>query len=423
MIIERDVSQLTVGSYIVDIVKQKGKVKIKTSGWIRDFHQIEALIEQGVQRVSIDTTKHLDSLDVDSVERTPVTDDSEASREQLVKEKTATQSSKSQSKPRNKVNINKQSFAERLTDAKGVFDEAKSIQEGVLRDIQSGREIDIEAASLVVDKSLEIIFQNPDALACVLSIRTKDAYLLEHSVSVSILMAIFCHYMGFDKTLVKSLSLGAFLHDVGKIRIPDKILHKPGKLTQEEFEVIKMHAVYSKEVVDSVDGLPEVSKQIVANHHEKLNGKGYPQGLREDSLTVYDRMISICDIFDALSADRVYKSGFPQLKAFAILRELAQAGDLDVSLVDNFIHCMGVYPVGSLVQLRSNRLAMVEKRNEEVPTKPVVKCFFNLTQNAFTEIRSIDLAQQPNEKIEKAVRANDFDLDIGKISEFLMMQG
>lgn len=133
-------------------------------------------------------------------------------------------------------------------------------------------------------------------------------------------------------------------------------------------------------------------------------------------------MIAICDIFDALTADRVYKEGFPHVKAFAILRELAQQNHLDIKLVDSFIKCAGVFPVGSLVELKSKKVAIVEQRNINDPTKPKVKSFYSAKTNHYINTQEIDL-QKSSDEIVKGVRAKDFDLDMNKIVEMLLMQG
>ncbi|MCW8878069.1 MAG: HD-GYP domain-containing protein [Kangiellaceae bacterium] len=420
MIIEKDISQVAVGSYVVDIVKQTGHFKIKNPGWVRDFHAIEYLIHQGVQRVKVDTSKKLSQreLSAETIENLAQSQ----IKEEKPQKKPSEHNAANKRTATTKRLLNTKQFSERLTLAKEVYDEAKNVQANVLKSIKQNQPVDTKPVKEFVDQSIDIIFENSDALACVLNIRIKDEYLLEHSVSVSILMTIFAGYLGFERNLTQQLAIGAFLHDVGKVKVPDKILNKPGKLTESEFEEIKKHAVFSKEIVNETKELSAITKQVVANHHEKLNGKGYPLGLKEADLTTYDRMISICDIFDALTADRVYKAGIPHIRAFAILRELAQENHLDKSLVDQFIKCLGVYPVGSLVKLSTERLAIVEAKNLEQPTKPHVKSFFSLTQNTFTETRIIDLSHSAEEQIEKGVCADEFDLDMQTISEYLMLE-
>ncbi len=415
MIIEKDITELVAGSYVVDIVEPKDKYKINHPGFVKDSRSIEYLIQQGVLRVRIDTSKSLENEARVELSTEPAVDDA-AHRSTAAAPSEPVMQKWDESE-------DDAGFTERLVESKELFDEAKGVQEKVLSEIMEGKPVDPEPVAEFTSQSIDTIFDNPDALACVINIRNKDQYLLEHSVSVSVLISIFGRYLELDKDLVQELAIGAFLHDVGKVMIPDHVLNKPGKLTDAEFEVMKMHAVHSRKIVYKTDGLSELTRQIVSNHHEKLDGKGYPLGKSAEELDRYDRMITICDIYDALCAHRVYKQGIAQIKAFAILRELAEMNHLDKTLVGQFIKCMGVYPVGSLVKLTSDRLAIVDGRNTETPTKPKVKAFFSLRQNAFVPTTEIDLSKSDEEEIEKGVRAEDFDLDMNKITEFIMMQG
>ena len=287
----------------------------------------------------------------------------------------------------------------------------------------SGNLVDLSPVAELTDQMIELIFDNSDALACIINIRKKDDYLLEHSISVSILISILANYAGFEKSLVSQLAIGAFLHDVGKIMIPDQILNKTAGLSVNEFEIMKTHVSHSASIINQVQGISNISQQVVANHHEKLNGTGYPAQLAGDELDLYSRMITVCDIYDALTAQRAYKKGIAQITAFAILSEMAEKGELDKSIVNQLIKSLGVFPVGSLVRLSSNKLALVEKSNQSIPTRPVVKSFFSINQNVFVKARDIDLSHELDIYIEQAVKADDFDLDMEKITEFLLMEG
>jgi HD-GYP domain-containing protein (c-di-GMP phosphodiesterase class II) len=275
----------------------------------------------------------------------------------------------------------------------------------------------------ITSESTDIIFNNPNALACVLNIRNKDEYLLEHSVSVSILMTMFSLFLKIDKEMVNHLAIGAFLHDVGKIMVPDEILNKPGKLTDDEFVVMKSHASHSIDIMKKTPGISLTSLEVASQHHEKLNGKGYPHGLDAEKISLFGRMISICDIFDALTSHRCYKQGYSQVKAFSILRMLADNDELDKGLVDSFIKCMGVYPVGAVVQLESNRLAIVESHNQIDPIRPKVRPFYCLEPKHFEHADDVDLLTVADEQIVKCVRADDFDLDMQQIIDFLAQEG
>lgn len=409
MLIEKDVARLSVGNYVESIARQSGSYKLKHKGRISSLHLIEILIDKGVERVIVDTSKHLDSeKPIDTARNI-----SKELKHNLLVEEPIASGNKSGDK----------NFAESITNAKAIFDESKQIQKKLFDDVICGRQIELEPIIEITRHTTETIFENPDALACIINIRIKDEYLLEHSTAVSILMSIFCRYMDVDIETTKELSIGAFLHDVGKIKVPDKILNKPGKLTSSEFEVMKTHVLHSVNIINKIPNISKLSLEVAALHHEKLDSSGYPLGLAGDKISKFGRMITICDIFDALTANRVYRDGMAQVRAFAILRNMAEQEMLDSDLVIRFIKCMGVYPVGSLVKLESNQLAVVETRNPDDPIRPKVKAFYSVSQNHFVEAKDIDLSNEDQENIEKGVRADDFDLDMNKILEFLILAG
>ena len=387
MLIEKELSELSVGHYVVKIVNQEGNFTLTAAGHIKSQAVIHHLHDKKVYRVLIDDSKTI----------TPET--------------STTNTPKTAS-----VNLVK------LKEAKEIFNQSKSIQKKLFNDALSGSSLELSPVIEVTNKSIDAIFTSPDSLACMLNIRQKDEYLLEHSVAVSVYITLFARYLGFERDVIEQLSIGAFLHDIGKIKIPDKILNKPGKLTDAEFTIMKTHANHSIDIIKQTPGISELSLEVAALHHEKLNGSGYPFQVEAENISQHGRMISICDIFDALTANRVYKEGFPHSKAFAILRELAKQGQLDSELVDHFIKCIGVFPIGSLVQLKSNKLALVKVRNDKNPTQPQVHSFFSVEDNHFLNKQEIDLSAC-EDSIVKGVRAEEFDLDMQQIIEMLLMEG
>lgn len=389
MISEKALKHVAIGEYIVDIVKQQGSYVLSSPGYIKNAKVITHLQSKGVESVLIDTSKSL-----------------------VVQDKIVIPPANSQAQPLI-LEINK---------AKKIFNESKALQKKIFDDALSGRDIDLSPVVEITDQAIDTIFKNPDALACIINIRQKDEYLLEHSVSVSILISIFARYLNIDKQIVRQLAVGAFLHDVGKIMIPDSVLNKPGKLTDKEFTVMKTHVNHSIKIIEQTKGISEISLEVAALHHEKLDGTGYPYQISENKITQYGRMVAICDIFDALTADRVYKDGYSHIKSFSILRKLAEQQHLDKRLVDIFIKCLGVYPVGSLVELGSKKLAIVEGRNYDDPIRPKVRSFYSVDDHRYVMTQDIDLSKT-EDFIVKGVRADEFDLDMNKIVEFLLMQG
>ena len=389
MMIKVAISDLKKGHFVVDIVEQHGTYNLTRAGHIKNNDIINALKAKGVKSVLIDSTKTIDdALSVNLPEK------HEKSGPVILE----------------------------VTKAKKLFDESKKLQQQILTDVRQGRTINIGPVIEATKNTITSIFKNPDALICVISIRKKDEYLLEHSVSVSDFMTIFARFLKIEKKIIQQLAIGAFLHAIAKNRVPDRILHKAGKLTQQEYKIIQKHVNHSIDIIKATPHISPISLEVADQHHERSDGSGYPMQLKQGDISNYGAMIAICDVFDALTADRCYKESYSHIKAFSILRKLAQQGKLVPRLVDLFIKCLGVYPVGTLVELNSHHLAIVEKSNQEDPVNPKVRCFYNIVKQRYIMTRNIDLAKD-NDFIIRGVKANEYKLDMNKIIEFLLLEG
>lgn len=389
MLIEIDISELKVGHFVVKIISQEGNCSLVASAHIKNEAVIKNLQNRKVYRVLIDDSKTLNQ------ETTPPS-----------------------LAPQTPITVN----AKSLKKAKAIFNESKIIQRQLFESALSGSQLDLSPVIEITNKSIDAVFNSPDSLACMLNIRKKDEYLLEHSVAVSVYITLFARHLDLERSIIDQLSIGAFLHDIGKIKVPNEILNKPGKLTEEEFTIMKTHANHSIDIIKATPGISPLSLEVAALHHEKIDGTGYPFQVAGDDINQFGRMIAICDIFDALTATRVYKKGFTHNKAATILRELAKDGQLDPQLVDQFIKCVGVFPIGSLVQLKSNKLAIVKARNDHNPTMPQVDSFYSVAEKHFVDKEEIDLSHC-SDTIVRTVRAEEYDLDMKEILEMLLMEG
>ncbi|TXH65906.1 MAG: HD-GYP domain-containing protein [Tolumonas sp.] len=302
---------------------------------------------------------------------------------------------------------------EQRQHTKKLYAEAKLLQTKLLDSLKNGETVDIAPLEEMADELVDSIFKNPDAMIYLSRIREKDTYLMKHSLNVGMLLANFGRYLGLSRLVIKELLVGGLLHDTGKIMIPDEILHKPGKLTFDEFEIMKRHVKYGIQFLDKSEGISEVMRTVAANHHERLDGLGYPNGLKGDELCLISRVSTIVDVYDALTADRCYKKGMPSTTAFRILLEGAGT-QFDPILVKKFIKCMGVYPVGTLVKLKSNKLALVIERNEESPLKPVVKIIYSVASTCYLNVETIDLSNVTTEEIECAVDHNEYGINVAQ---------
>lgn len=303
------------------------------------------------------------------------------------------------------------SFEDEVEKATQIYNQAKSIQKRLLKNVSQGLPVSVGPIKKVSDNFVSSLQRNPNALMCMTHLRDKDDYLLEHSLNVGILLASFGRFLNLEESLVSELALAGMLHDIGKVNIPDKILMKPGKLTDPEMVIMKGHVNEGVKALHEVENVSDIVMKVVSQHHERLDGKGYPNGLPDEKISRFGRMVSIVDAYDAMTADRCYKRGMPANHALKIL--LKNAGThFDKVLVSQFVKTVGIHPVGSLVKTESNKLGLVMAVHEEKPLSPRIKLFFSLKQNAFIPPKEIDFAKSSQgEKIEAPMRAEDVKID------------
>ncbi|MGI2258535.1 HD-GYP domain-containing protein [Shewanella sp. GXUN23E] len=376
-LIKVPLSKLQVGMFVAKI-DDVGSLKIVTAGLLTSSDAISMLARKGVQYVWVDPD-----------------------RSQSVEEDEPDAAEVSAAKPGNRDL--------RQQKAKKLLGEAKHLIRKVLGEVFHGKEVDAKPFGELADRMIESVMADADAFKCVSALRHKDAYLLEHSVNVSFLLVTFGRYLNLDKAMLKDLSIGGILHDVGKTRVDNDILNKPGKLTAEEFEEMKRHQEHAITLLDNLPGLSQVSKDVSFMHHEKLDGKGYPRGLKGEQIPLHGRMACICDIYDALTASRCYKEAMSPAAACKILLSLTPF-HLDQQLVYQFIRCIGVYPVGSMVELSDGRLGIVWDLEGRDAMHPVVKCFYSLKHKKFVDVKYVDL-NRCDINIAKAVSPCSLDID------------
>ncbi|MBL0520046.1 HD-GYP domain-containing protein [Aeromonas enteropelogenes] len=384
------VNKLKPGMYVIAIASQTGGMEIAQMGLVSNQAQIDHLIQLGVLTVRIDLARSkLGSADSDAL-AVPDPGTSTTHGERHLRG----------------------SGEGRELKIRRLYQEARELQGKFIRHLKAGEPIDITPLAEVAEEMVDTMFTHGDAMLCLARIRAKDAYLMEHSMNVAILLANFGRYLGLERSVLKELTLGGLLHDVGKIMTPDEVLHKPGKLTDEEFAIMRQHVVHSYGILKNTKGITATMLEVAANHHERLDGSGYPRKLKGDQLSLHTRMSCIVDVYDAITADRVYKTGMQPTQAFRILLKGINQ-HFDAELVTKFIKCMGVYPVGTLVMLSNQRLAIVMQRNEQQPLKPVVKVIYHATQRHYLEVQWLDLAKSNvQESIESTVDPKEYGINL-----------
>ena len=261
----------------------------------------------------------------------------------------------------------------------------------VLSDVQLGRPIDTKACQALVKRNLESMLRNESAMLWLARLKSQDLYTSLHCLSVSILAMGFGTHLGLPDEKIELLGLAGLLHDVGKMKIDPAILNKPGKLTQEEFEHIKLHPSFGYEALCSQDDIPAAAVQAAHGHHERLDGRGYPQGLDGYQIPFITRVVTIVDAFDAITSHRAYDDARPIQTAYDVLRSGADK-QFDGALVQEFIRWLGVFPVGTLVELHTGEVALVLEKHPQLHLRPKVVVLRDANK-APCEPRYLDLSQ------------------------------
>ncbi|MBU1042303.1 MAG: HD-GYP domain-containing protein [Proteobacteria bacterium] len=263
-------------------------------------------------------------------------------------------------------------MGEELHIAKRLYADALVHVKSFVDDVRKGTDIDYRKATPLVQNFIESVFRNEAAAVTLFKLRGFDEYTYTHSINVSILAVILGKHLGLDKTALLKLGLAGMYHDVGKAKIPESILNKPGKLTKDEFQIMKSHPLEGYRIMQGQKDLdPEILRAVV-EHHERHDGSGYPRALKSEDIGRFSRIIAVVDVYDALTSRRVYKDAMAPAKALGMMYQLRDK-DFPHNAIENFIRCIGVFPVGSFVRLSGGEFGIVASANPTRPTKPEVK--------------------------------------------------
>lgn len=222
----------------------------------------------------------------------------------------------------------------------------------------------------ITDDLLKAIDKN-DAIAVDIStLKVCDEYTFKHSVDVATMSMVVAKKLGMSREDIYNAGVAGLLHDIGKSKIPNEILNKPTRLTDEEFEIMKKHPLYGYEILKKNEGIPESIRLAVLQHHEKTNGKGYPMGVDSFKICPYAKILTVADIYDALVTERPYKMGFSPRDAVEMI--MAMTTEIDMYALRGFLNSVILYSVGSIVTLSNGEKAKVVENIEEAILRPTV---------------------------------------------------
>jgi putative nucleotidyltransferase with HDIG domain len=275
---------------------------------------------------------------------------------------------------------------------RATHEQATVLIHSLMEDVHLGRSVDTQGAKKIVAGMAASVLRNPDALVCFTHLKKRDDYTALHCLRVSILALVFGRHLGLNEDELNLLGIGGLLHDIGKMRVPDGILNKPGKLTEREFEIMKSHVPLGVEILQRTKSVAAKSIEVTRQHHERHSGVGYMSQLKGEQITQFGMIAAIVDVYDAITSDRIYQEGISALDALKKMYEW-RGRDFHPHLVEQFIQCIGIFPIGSVVVLNTDEIGVVRTLNRDQRLRPQVVLVLKPDKTRYSALRAVDLAR------------------------------
>jgi putative nucleotidyltransferase with HDIG domain len=353
----------------------------RTGFVIKDQKDIDLILSSSIKEVLIDCSKGLD---------VPPTAVFKAPREEHVAVAVAAEALADQPPTDTTVTV-AVSADQELERAARICQQAKSAVVSMFEEARMGKAVDIGGAFQLVEEISASVARHPEAIISLARLKTADDYTYMHSVAVCAMMVALSKKLGLDEPQTRLCGMAGLLHDMGKVAMPIEVLNKPGKLTDAEFDIMRSHPAEGHKILANSSSVDAVSLDVVLHHHEKIDGSGYPERLKGDDISLYAKMAAVCDVYDAITSNRPYKSGWDPAES---LRRMAEwSGHFDPKVFQAFVKSIGIYPVGSLVRLKSGRIGVVTEQSLKSLTTPIIKVFFSTKSNMRIVPSLVDLSQ------------------------------
>lgn len=293
--------------------------------------------------------------------------------------------------------INRVPTAREIPEAIRAYDSAVSTMNEVLAGIRDGMALDAAKVQVAVKPMIDSVLRNQDAMAWLAYLRKRDEYAYQHSIASSVWAVILGRHLGFDRQGLDALAMGGMLLDIGKARLPDSINSKAGKLTAEDFEVLKKHVPLGLKMVRTTPGINADVLAMIGGHHERADGSGYPQGLHGADIPVFARIAGLVDTYDAMISHRPWKAARSPYDAIRELNTLAGT-KFQKEMVEQFVQAMGMFPTGSVVEMNTGELGIVIEQNRVRRLRPKVLLVLGPDKQPLQEYRTIDLRKLPSDQ-------------------------
>jgi len=349
----------------------------KTKFLLEDPKDLQTIVDSGINELWIDVSQ---GLDVEANDKGETIEEVEAATEDLL-----LAAGNAQPLVRN-------SLEDELKIAQRLCEQGKQLVVDMFSDVRMGNAIRVENAKAMVEEISQSVARHPHALISIARLKTADNYTYLHSVAVCGLMIALARQLELEEDLVREAGLAGLLHDLGKAEIPPRILNKPGKLTDEEFIIVKSHPEKGAGLLADHPLVSAIVADVVLHHHEKMDGTGYPHKLTGANISLFAKMGAVCDVYDAITSNRPYKKGWAPAESIRKMAEWSK-GHFDEAVFQAFVKTVGIYPTGSLVRLESGRLGVVVEQHPSSLLLPKVKVFFSAKNRTPIIQETLDLGR------------------------------
>jgi len=396
------IDELETGMFVTTLIIKNSNSRVKNQGRVNSQRTIDSLKKQGVTEVVIKCEIVENDEANNSIKN--ANGDQKVSQIKSTDDKTTN----------TKKNTSNEacSVSEEFARSCEIYDNATKDIQDLLKRAQTQQQLSPEAVSELAGEITNSVIRNEYAITILTRIRHHSTYQWEHATNCAILVCGFALFLGFNKETAEKMTLGALLHDIGVAKVSKAILDKPSKLTNNEMSVVQKHLAWGHQICKR-DGFNDpIILEMLVNHHERLDGSGYPRGLAKEKISKLSRITAIIDVYDAMTGDKMHKKGVQPIIALRHL--LAKSEQFDQELVQKFIKYVGVHPVGSLIELSNEKLAVVVEGNRAEPLKPKVKIFYSLKLQQYINPKSCDLVSEPA-SIVSSIRADDHNINSSKV--------